>query len=393
MVVNKKVDSILRDCARNKHAYNQLVDLFEEAAGDQRLRAFMQSPIDSIFVLDSEGAILDLNEVTAQRLNDSYENLLGKNIFDYFSPDLAESRRAIFNRVVNERQPVTFEDERNGIHFHTLLYPVMLENDDIAVSGIGRDITAHDQARDKHITDEVARVEAQQAEHTRKLQYSMMSRITHEFRQPLSVILTSAHMLDRYMDRLTPEKRRARFQQIDAQVHYIDHLLREMSSVIEAQYDHEPVALQPVDVMVLVHGMVASLKANERVNVTYDGAEKTFISDPDRLENIITHLISNAIKYSGPDSVIQVIVHQSSHEITILVADDGIGIRETDAPHIFEPFYRGSNFDERPGMGLGLAKVQDAVSALSGTISFDSTENAGTTFRVKLPRLSMSMES
>jgi signal transduction histidine kinase len=108
--------------------------------------------------------------------------------------------------------------------------------------------------------------------------------------------------------------------------------------------------------------------------------------DKKLIRNIIINLVSNAIKFSPENTNITISFNLSKIEVILSVADQGIGIPETDQKHLFERFFRSSNAGEIQGTGLGLSIVAHYVNLLRGTITFKSKENKGTSFFINLPR-------
>jgi hypothetical protein len=109
------------------------------------------------------------------------------------------------------------------------------------------------------------------------------------------------------------------------------------------------------------------------------------------MRSIITNLLSNALKYSTDDILLN--VDCTSSAITICVEDKGIGIPSEDQKHMFEAFHRAHNALNIKGTGIGMSIVKYAVDAHEGTIDFTSVENEGTTFIVRLPFRTQTLES
>jgi len=107
--------------------------------------------------------------------------------------------------------------------------------------------------------------------------------------------------------------------------------------------------------------------------------------DDQLLRQILVNLLSNAIKYSPASSGICFGVHRENDDIIFQVQDQGIGIPKADQAHVFEPFHRARNVAKIQGTGLGLSVVKANVDMHGGSIAFDSQENVGTTFTVRLP--------
>jgi signal transduction histidine kinase len=111
-------------------------------------------------------------------------------------------------------------------------------------------------------------------------------------------------------------------------------------------------------------------------------------ADANRLSQVITNLVSNALKYSPDDKPISVRLSQDDDNITIAVEDEGSGIDREEQEHIFEPFYRASHArnSSKNGMGLGLAICKDIVERHGGSIWCDSHPGKGSSFFVRLPQ-------
>ena len=110
--------------------------------------------------------------------------------------------------------------------------------------------------------------------------------------------------------------------------------------------------------------------------------------DRSHLERVLANLFANALKYSPPGGAVVATIAREANNAVLRVSDRGVGIPARDLPHIFEPFFRGSNVAaEYPGTGLGLAGVRRIVTEQGGSISIESEEGAGTTVTVLLPLL------
>jgi signal transduction histidine kinase len=103
------------------------------------------------------------------------------------------------------------------------------------------------------------------------------------------------------------------------------------------------------------------------------------------MRQVVSNLISNAIKYSAAKSPIRVLIRQTKEEITLFVKDKGIGIPQEDMTHLFTPFFRGSNTGNLPGTGLGLNIVKESVNLHGGSMTVESKVSEGTTFTVSFP--------
>lgn len=151
----------------------------------------------------------------------------------------------------------------------------------------------------------------------------------------------------------------------------------------------------PVDLLEVSLSVASSLQAaypNRSIDVRSECAGVPItLGDAARLHQVLTNLTTNALKHGGEDAKVQIKLYDdpASNNIAIDIIDDGIGMSEKDAEHIFERFYRADTSRARStgGSGLGLAIVKSLVAAHSGTISVNSTLGQGTTFHLVLPRL------
>jgi signal transduction histidine kinase len=112
---------------------------------------------------------------------------------------------------------------------------------------------------------------------------------------------------------------------------------------------------------------------------------ETVYFDKTTLTQVLTNLLTNALKYSSADRIVYFDLKVTTHSILIQVQDQGIGIADTDCDRIFRPFYRGQNAKSKRGTGMGLAIVHQLVSACQGRIELESEIGEGSTFTVVLP--------
>ena len=226
-----------------------------------------------------------------------------------------------------------------------------------------------------------------------ELKSNLITTVSHEFRTPLSVITTSAELLELKHLQWNEEKLSRCFGKIHTSVRRMLQVLEDtltLNKIEAGEYEFEPT---PLNLTHFCRYLVAQwqLKTSSPHVITFVSQGEPTISpclDADLLNLILTHLISNAIRYSpkGGNIVLELIYEQSSARINI--QDSGIGIPEADITQIFDKFYRASNANNipgTPGIGLGLTIVKKAVDLLEGTISAKSEVGAGTIFTISLP--------
>ncbi len=126
-------------------------------------------------------------------------------------------------------------------------------------------------------------------------------------------------------------------------------------------------------------------KQDQHIIYEHQGVSAQVYLDINLLKNSIINLISNAVKYSGENTMIQFNSILKDDELIIEIKDNGIGIPETDLHNLFEPFFRAHNTGSIPGTGLGLNIVKRYASLMNGTVSCESAQNIGTTFLLNFP--------
>ena len=222
------------------------------------------------------------------------------------------------------------------------------------------------------------------------LKSRFISMISHEFRTPLSTILTNTSLLKHSKNRLSPEKKNSTFETIKKQVHYLDQLVEEVLLVSKGDAVGFQLNIdshhfnQYCDNMMNEMRVIAQDEIN--LNLVLSGQCKDFAFDSKLMQHILTNLLSNAIKYSSEGGTVTLNVSCDETHINLSVSDEGIGIPKEEQDKLFQHFFRASNTVDIPGTGVGLTIIKRAVEAYKGEISFDSQVQEGTTFAVKLPR-------
>jgi signal transduction histidine kinase len=216
-----------------------------------------------------------------------------------------------------------------------------------------------------------------------------VSMASHEFRTPLSIILSSAELLEEYSPSWPDAKRREHFARIKASVGGMIEMLDAVLTISKADAGAASVSPEPLDVPAFCSDLVASLQASEgkehRIESANDGDWAGVALDRKHLRHILSNLLSNAIKYSRPGGTVRLRTSRLDGHVVFEVSDEGIGIPEADVPVLFERFHRGANVGEIPGTGLGLAIVKRSVDVCAGSIAVQSKVGEGTRFTVRLP--------
>ncbi|RYY53944.1 MAG: PAS domain S-box protein [Chitinophagaceae bacterium] len=219
-----------------------------------------------------------------------------------------------------------------------------------------------------------------------------VSMASHEFRTPLSTVLSSASLLKNYTRPDEEEKSSRHIDKIKGSVKHLNDLLEDFLSL--GKLEERKVAVNPADFNIrhLVNEVVAELqplaRTGQLIRYMHDGSE-SFESDPRIVRNILINLLSNAIKFSDEEKEIGITTNRAMVNgeafLTLTVQDHGIGIPADDQRNLFSSFFRGRNVENIQGTGLGLHIVKRYVSLLHGTIALESQEGRGTTISIELP--------
>ncbi|SIR44871.1 hybrid sensor histidine kinase/response regulator [Pontibacter lucknowensis] len=212
---------------------------------------------------------------------------------------------------------------------------------------------------------------------------------SHEFRTPLSTVLSSASLITKYKSAEDDEKRLKHVGRIKSAVHNLTNILNDFLSIsrmeegkihnVPSTFDLQSFAAEVVD------EMQGFLKEGQRIDYRHESEQITVYLDKQLMRNVMINLLSNGSKYSGEDSTIWFTTDIKGDAIRLVVRDEGIGIPEGDKAHLFTPFFRAQNVTNIQGTGLGLNIVKKYVEIMGGELHYESELDRGTTFTITLP--------
>jgi len=222
-----------------------------------------------------------------------------------------------------------------------------------------------------------------------ELKSEFVSLVSHEFRTPLEIIMSSVDNLDRYHDRLAPEKRQQLLRTINRSVRRMSGMMEEVLVLGRLETDRMTFTPASFEFRPFLEKLCEEIESatGKRcpIHLQFNGAPETARGDENLLRHIFSNLLSNAVKYSPDDSRVEFVLQHDNENAIFNVIDRGCGIPEADQKRLFQAFHRGSNVRQIPGTGLGLLIVQRCVALHHGEIQFQSAEGHGTTFTVRLP--------
>ncbi|MCI5059134.1 MAG: HAMP domain-containing histidine kinase, partial [Flavobacteriales bacterium] len=222
------------------------------------------------------------------------------------------------------------------------------------------------------------------------LKSRFVSMASHEFRTPLSTILSSSTLALKYKLSDQIDKREKHLNRIQSSVKNLTSILNDFLSLSRLEEGRIQLNIADVNIEELVKDLIDELQELRKEGQSFDFKcrikNKIVRSDENVMRNVFNNLISNAIKYSPENSLIKINCEDENGDYLISVSDQGIGIPEDEQMHLFDRFFRAQNVTNIQGTGLGLNIVKRYVNLLKGEISFTSKENEGTTFYIKLPK-------
>lgn len=250
------------------------------------------------------------------------------------------------------------------------------------VVGLLQDITEHKQG-------EEARQQLEQEREVSELKSQFISLASHEFRTPLTVISTSAALIEKMEDQLSPEKRQQYFSRIQLSIKHLTQVLDEILLIGKAEVKKLEIHPEPLDLVQFCQNLMADMQASasdqHQLLFTHQDDSITALVDESLLRCALSNLLSNAIKYSPQGGQVRLDLIRTLEAVVFQIQDSGIGIPKAEQSNLFGSFYRCSNTGKIQGTGLGLALVKEVVELHQGKIMVQSDVEVGTTFIVEIP--------
>lgn len=252
-----------------------------------------------------------------------------------------------------------------------------------SVSELKQEVARREKA--EHKISESLRKERELGE----LKTKFLSLVSHEFKTPLSGILTSATLASKYTETEQQDKRDKHLKTIKSKVKYLNNILNDFLSIERLESGKATFKFEVFPLSKVVNEVIYSsnmlLKDGQRINYPADIDDISLNFDEKILELSLTNLINNAIKYSAEFAVINVDVEILSDYLLIKISDEGIGIPEKDQKFIFNRYFRAENALLNQGTGIGLNIVKNYLESLGGKITFESEEHKGSVFTIFIP--------
>jgi PAS domain S-box-containing protein len=221
------------------------------------------------------------------------------------------------------------------------------------------------------------------------LKSNFISMVSHEYRNPLGIILSSTELLKRYHDRLTPAERMESILDIEVATRRMAGMIDNLLLMGKADAGKLAMMAKLVDLVelsqVIIGEVLSAGDEGRKIRFEHHGIDSFATADEQLLRLILSNLLTNALKYSPADRSPSLTLRRVGRHAVFSIHDDGIGIPEEDRPGLFQAFRRARNVGLVNGTGLGLYIVKHCVDLHAGTIELESAVGKGTTVTINLP--------
>lgn len=359
-------------------------------------------------LLDTDNRVQMINQKGCQLIGSVIENIISKNWFDNFIIDLNNKPIEIINQNHNKEIvliPSNFESKLRSTNGETYIISwtnVTLIDKQGKFSGTlmaGEDITERKKTeiRKEQYTQDLEEIVEQrtkkltEALHNEKMVNEMktafVSMASHEFRTPLTSVMSSAILIKKYNDLKEYDKESRHIERIKSAVKQLTDILEDFLSMDKLERGIVTITEDTFDLNTFIKEILEELewllKEKQVIEFEFTG-NPIVVLDKNILHNIFLNLITNAIKYSDKNILLSIKVIKEF--VFISIYDKGIGIPEEEQKYLFNKFFRAKNASDFQGTGLGLSIVKHYVNLLGGEITFESKLNEGTKFHLSLPQ-------
>ncbi|MFZ4828193.1 MAG: ATP-binding protein [Phototrophicaceae bacterium] len=354
-------------------------------AEKDRIGAILDRTTDAIALIARNGIIETVNPALVNLIGLTTDQLLGHPFTLMVDPAYHDDVASMFREVISQMgtpQSTEVQIVNNGITVELSVVAYKTAQDGYNIVCSMHDVTKH-----KTIEDNL-RGSLNKERELSELKTRFVLTASHEFRTPLTIILSSSEMLELSIERMNEKQKLRHFNNIRQQVLHMEQMLSDVLLIGKAEANtiqFEPIS---VDLLELCQQNLDNLQSTTTSHhINFQSFGKGFIAPVDTklFAQIINNLVSNAIKYSPKADCVDVTLTHEGDSVCLVVRDYGIGIPEKDHPHLFKPFHRARNVGTIQGNGLGLAIVRHAVERHKGTLEIQSQENVGTQVSIHLP--------
>jgi len=387
----------------NDYVMALVIDISIRKKAEQELQHWaniFNESLNEIYIFDSESLFFrNVNRGALQNIGYSLEELKKMTPVDikpeYNASQFLETISPLLDNSIDKLKFNTKHKRKDGT-----TYPVEVHlqksvtGGSDAVIAIILDITEQEeytQKLEKTVAKRTQQLEKSLAieKELGELKTKFLSLVSHEFKTPLSGILTSATLAGKYTKEEQQEKREKHLKTIQAKVKYLNNIINDFLSIERLESGKVNYLFSNFPLSKVVNEVIydANMLLKEGHHIEYpENIDAIFIDfDEKILELILTNLLNNAIKYSAEDSTVYISAKKKDDTLILTIRDEGIGIPESEQKYIFNRYFRAENALLNQGTGIGLNIVKTHLENLGGTITFTSVQDKGTEFIVTIP--------
>ncbi len=341
-------------------------------------------PDGLVLALDRKLKFLFIGGTEVSTLKKSTKYWMGRGITENFHPSINANGIAQLRKVFESGAAAEYEVVSANQSYRVTATPIAKEHGDAEeVLVIVRNITATIR-----LENNLKRAQQKEKEFN-ILRSRFVTLASHEFRTPLSTILTSVFLLENYTGDDYEQEKLSYIDKIKRAVHSLTDLLNSFLAIGKLEEGKIKVELADLEIKPFLEGILQEVvsikKVRQDIMFKFESDYELIQTDKQLLRHIVVNLLTNAIKYSPAHEEIRLDTQVTSDMLLIRVEDKGTGIPEHEQSQIFKRFFRGQNATNIDGTGLGLNLVKKYVRLLKGTIQFTSKVNKGSTFTVRIP--------
>lgn len=415
---------ILRDIARTKAILEQKIAArtMDLTQSQRELQAILDSMLTAILVVDSETGLIVRSNPMASKVIGEPEKFIINNHIDTFLPPISfvsfneteeynnknyESILQLTNgsviQILRNAIQINLGNKKLRIESFTDITPIKVAEKTLKETNKILELKVEERTVDLQLLihklkSEIAEREFAEQELKKSFEKEkelsdmktrFVTMVSHEFRTPLTIIKSSAQMIEKYDDRINPDDKKFLVERIVKTVDVMTDLIENVIFIGKSDSG----ALQQTNIefnMIefctsLIDDIKLAQQESRIIEFNHSGDCPSLLIDKKLLRLVLSNLISNALKYSSGEKPVEISLDCYTDQVKVAIRDYGIGIPDDEQSKITELFYRARNVNSIPGTGLGMAVVIQSLQEMNAKLGFTSKVNEGTTFIVTIP--------
>jgi two-component system phosphate regulon sensor histidine kinase PhoR len=398
----KKIPSPIIPSHRKYKELKETYKFIEKKKG--QLLYILDSIYEGVFILDADYKILFVNKGVEKLLNlKNFKNILGKNLFEIgiIHDDYRGTMLKRFKKVINHNISVPIIEEKivqfDGNVITVNIYSGAIEYEgNLCILSVVRDISEQKKSEILKLKiQEQSKLLDKAAEYD-KLKTEFFANLSHEFRTPLNVMLSTLQLLNLFgidkSDMEAKDKIHKYYSIMKQNCYRLLRLVNNLIDITKIESEYFKLNLKNENIIATIEDITLSVTdyaKNKGLDIIFDTdtEEKIIACDADKIERIILNLLSNAIKFTPAGGNIFVSIADKDASIIVSVKDTGVGIPSSKQASIFKRFVQvdKSLSRKREGSGIGLSLVKSLVELHNGTIEVVSEYGNGSEFIIEFP--------